>query len=286
MKKLIIFLAAIAMVGASVATASAAADLYGSVRFRTYFNHYDSDYFRGGNSYGTTEWKIDGLTRLGMNFKSGDITGKWEIDAASDVAGFDQVGSGGSNRTGMRLRLAYGVWNFGAGTLLIGQDFPLTDYYVTSIYHTDNGMQGWGGLGINEARISQIKVQFGGLRFALVTPYTKIQLTRSVANGYKPGSVATTLWGTANSTAYLPKFEARYDGKVGNSLSYMAVAGFQAYKAENAAPGGQGYLLFLTTKPNRRFRFYRTATQSRHKNQGRRRASPEALCLFPPFRPG
>ena len=225
MKRIIVLLAAFAMVGAAVATASAAVDLYGSVRFRTYYNNYNGD-ATGGTSYGTTEWKNDGLTRLGMNFKSGDITGKWEIDAATTAANYDQKGHGGADRGQMRLRLAYGVWNFGSGSLLIGQDFPLTDYYVTSIYHTDNGLQGWGGLGITQARVAQMKLQFGGLRFAAITPYTSID--------------PVTPSGVGSINAYLPKLEVRYDGKVGNGFNYMLVGGFQTYQANRYSVGGDG----------------------------------------------
>lgn len=249
MKKLIVFLAAIAMVGTAVATASAAVDLYGSVRFRTYYNSYDSDYFGGGtsDSYGTTEWKMDGLTRLGANFKFGDVTGKWEIDGAVDNAGLDQTGSGGSARGGLRTRLAYGVWNFGCGSILIGQDYPLTDYYVTSVYHTDNGFQGWGGLGITEARIGQIKLKFGGLQFAAVTPYTKVV----------PQSTTGAATYNSSENAYIPKLEARYDGKIGKGFSYMLVGGLQTYDANNYAEGKDGdsenilsYVLAVAAKYN------------------------------------
>ena len=231
MKKLLAFVAAIAMVGSIVATASADVSLYGSVRMRTYFNSYDSDYFGGGaaSSYQQTEWKMDGLTRLGFDFKFGDVTGKWEIDAATDNAGIDQKGSGAAGRGTMRLRLAYGVWNFGSGKLLIGQDYPLTDYYVTSIYQTDNGFQGWGGLGISEARISQIKLQFGGFRVAAITPYTKLD----------PLTAAGAAYG-ASVNSFVPKLEARYDGKIGKGFNWMAVAGFQTYDANAYGTGGDG----------------------------------------------
>jgi len=240
MKKWIILCVGLIWVGATVVTAGAAVDLYGSLRFRTYYNSYNSDAM--GSSWGTTEWKNDGLSRLGMNFKSGDITGKWEIDAATNAAGYDQKGHGGSERGAMRLRLAYGVWDFGSGSLLIGQDFPLTDHYVSSLYHSDNDMQGWGGLGFNEARVAQMKLKFGNLQFALITPYTAID-----PSGMTVGSV----------NAYLPKLEAKYNGKIGTNFNYALIGGLQTYKANDYAVGASGtsesitsYILAVTARYN------------------------------------
>ena len=60
MKKLIVLLAAIAMVGAFTATAIADVDLYGSARFRTYYVDNDKELSGGGESdHGDLEWRRD-----------------------------------------------------------------------------------------------------------------------------------------------------------------------------------------------------------------------------------
>ena len=80
MKKLIVLLAVIAMVGAFTATAIADVSLYGSARFRTYYADVDSG-VPGSSSDKDTEWRQGFLNRFGANFKADKITGKLEIDS-------------------------------------------------------------------------------------------------------------------------------------------------------------------------------------------------------------
>ena len=81
MKKLIVMLAVIVMVGAFTANAMADVSLYGSARFRTYFASVDTG-VPGVDSDDDLEWRMGLLSRFGANFKSDRTTGKLEIDAS------------------------------------------------------------------------------------------------------------------------------------------------------------------------------------------------------------
>ena len=106
MKKLIVILAVIAMVGAFTASAMADVELYGSARFRTYYADVDSG-VAGADSDKDLEWRMGILSRFGANFKSDKITGKFELDARAGSQGTTAniESSGGASGLGnMRLR--------------------------------------------------------------------------------------------------------------------------------------------------------------------------------------
>ena len=86
MKKLIVILAVIAMVGAFTATAMADVSLYGSARFRSYYATVDNG-VAGAESDSDLEWRMGHLTRFGANFKADKITGKFEMDARAGQGG-------------------------------------------------------------------------------------------------------------------------------------------------------------------------------------------------------
>jgi hypothetical protein len=124
MKKLIVILAVIAMVGAFTASAMADVELYGSARFRTYYTDFDSG-GAGADSDKDLEWRMGFLSRFGANFKSDKITGRFELDArpgSGASTGFIESDSGSSQLGNMRLRHLWGQYDFGAGKLMVGQN--------------------------------------------------------------------------------------------------------------------------------------------------------------------
>ena len=174
MKKLIVILAAIAMVGVFTATAMADVDLYGSARFRTYYADVDNG-VAGAESDSDLEWRMGHLTRFGANFKSDKITGKFEMDARAGSAGATgniESNSGASGLGNMRLRLLWGQYDFGAGKLLIGQDYPLYELPVSGINYYSGGLQQFGGIGYAVNRTSQIRLTFGDFKLAFLSPDT------------------------------------------------------------------------------------------------------------------
>jgi hypothetical protein len=231
MKKLIVILAVIAMVGAFTATAMADVELYGSARFRTYYADVDSG-IPGFDSDTDLEWRMGTLTRFGANFKSDKMTGKFELDARSGGAGATANIESGSQASGlgnMRLRHLWGEYDFGSMKLMIGQNFPLTDAPVSNIAYYAGGLQKFGGMGILQARTSQIRLTFGNLRLAFLPPDTA-QTTPSAT--------------LEEVNTMFPKVELRYDMKLDN-FALNFIGGWQTYEVEdrlNAAGTGPGSL--------------------------------------------
>ena len=225
MKKLIVILAAIAMVGAFTATAMADVDLYGSARFRSYYADVDNG-VAGAESDTDLEWRIGHLTRFGANFKSDKITGKFEMDARAGGAGATgniESDSGASRLGNMRLRQLWGQYDFGAGKLMIGQNYPLYDAPVSGINYYSGGFQKFGGIGYDVARTSQIRLTFGDFRLAFLPPDTSKTIP-GIASG------TTTSYNEVNTT--FPKVEVRYDMKM-DAFALNFIGGWQTYEIED-----------------------------------------------------
>ncbi len=77
----------------------------------------------------------------------------------------------GANNGNANVRHLYGVWNFGPGSLLVGQtNTPVWLGVSNQVYAADNGLGGWGEN--YTPRVAQLRLQFGGLQIALVKPDT------------------------------------------------------------------------------------------------------------------
>jgi hypothetical protein len=177
MKKLMIMLAALSLVVSFAITASAAEwSFYGNARVDMFVTDVDNP--------GTTEDDTDfaeslmGTSRIGANVKvSDELTGRFEV--------------GGSNNR----RLLYGTWNFGSGTLAVGQMWtPLNWYMSNQVYGGDNGLAGWGGM--NSVRNPAVQLGFGGFKIAFLSQYT---------DAYQDGVTAATSWDNS-----MPRIEADY----------------------------------------------------------------------------
>jgi len=211
MKKLIIVFAAFAMVAAFTASAMAEATLYGSARFNTYSIHKDKEWTGTGYSDQDTQWRMGNLSRFGAIFKGDTVSGRFEMDARTNQA--DSKTNGGSGVGGMRLRLLYGTWDFGSGQLLIGQNYPLYNFAISSIAFTTGGLQNWGGCAYAQPRVSQIRFTFGDFKVAFITPNTAV-------------------WpaGAVDADTTMPKIEAEYDLKL-DPMAFQLVGGWQSYDA-------------------------------------------------------
>ena len=165
MKKLFVCALAIAMVFALTAPTMAADwAFYGSARFDTFSNDVDPQ-VAGTESDTDTQWAVAGNSRLGATVSAGDVGG-----------GFEYGTSGGVN-----LRKLYGTWNFGAGTLLVGQTYtPIANFYSNQVWGADEDLLS-NGMAYH-ARRGQIRLTFGGFDVAFVTPVTQATL-RTTALG-------------------------------------------------------------------------------------------------------
>ncbi|MFH1153897.1 MAG: porin [Pseudomonadota bacterium] len=153
MKKLIILIAAVAMVASSALVVSAAEwNFYGSARMMTFSDNVETP---GAKDDRDTTWDAQSNSRIGADVKVSDtLEGKFEYG------------------TGVNLRRLYAEWNFGAGKLLAGQEYtPISDIaYSNQVWYEDDNLN---STGIPYAgRVPMLQLTFGGLQVALVKPNT------------------------------------------------------------------------------------------------------------------
>ncbi|MBW2643219.1 MAG: hypothetical protein JRC89_07560 [Deltaproteobacteria bacterium] len=223
MKKFIgflVFLAAFAMVfGFTITAAMADVDLYGSVRFRTYWADKDKDFSGTGYDDEDLEWRLGHLSRWGVNYKSGDVRGKVELDARAT-----DTDTGSSMKGEIRVRHLYGEWDFGKGKLLIGQTFNPCTVYSSGIGYYSGGIQKFGGLGLRYFRTSQIRLTFDNLVLAFMTP------DHNEKSLMKPDGTSFT---ADDTDLTFPRLEARYSLKL-DPVTVDFMGGWQTYDVVDA----------------------------------------------------
>jgi len=192
MKKLLVLILVLGMAMPAIFVAPVAAaewSLYGSARMSigTYDRSKEwakaSDQFiasDGVNSDTDTLWFLQSNSRVGANVKASDaISGRFEYGASSGNA---------------NIRLLYGVWNFGMGKLVVGQDYTPIDTLLSNqigatVLDGDDDMLKAGMT--YEGRHPQIKFNIQGFELALIKPSTTIA-TSALSTGYLPGTTYTT----------------------------------------------------------------------------------------------
>jgi hypothetical protein len=195
MRKLLVLLSAVAFVVAFTVPAMAADwSFYGSSRLSTFWADVDPD-APGAQSDKDLTWDLQGNSRIGANVKAGDIGGRFEYG------------------TGINLRLLYGTWNFGGGTLLVGQTYgPVNMFYSNQVYGGDSDMLAYGG--VYGGRIPMVQLQFGGFKVAALRPAT------------------ASITGAGDIDTSMPKLEAAYSFSAGPAKLALQV-GYNSYDEEN-----------------------------------------------------
>ena len=151
MKKLIIVIAAFTMVAGFAMTAAAADwNFYGNARIETFYT--DTDTLGQAEDDQTYEQGLASNSRVGANVKvSDELTARFEYGS------------------GPNLRLLYGKWNFGAGSLLVGQDYtPVMMAFSNQVYAAGTGLIGFGAP--YGGRVPQLKLRFGDFEMAAIQP--------------------------------------------------------------------------------------------------------------------
>ncbi len=192
MKKLIVAIAALAMFASSAYAADW--NFYGSARMWTF----SSDVEVNNDSDRNTNWELSPYSRIGANVKvSDELIGRFEYGI---VSGSESV----------RLRLLYGEWNFGSGSLTVGQDYERIYLAYSNQVYDGLGLGGFGDA--YNGRSPQLKLKFGEFQIALIKPY-------STALGTNSTSTEVTI----------PKVQARYTFRFDNA-SVRIVGGYATYE--------------------------------------------------------
>ncbi len=201
MKKLIGIIAALAMITGSAYAADW--NFYGSARVSTFVVDLDST---DNTSF---EEALQGNARIGATVKVSDsLTGGFEYGASDGNA---------------NIRKLYGEWDFGAGSLLVGQTYtPMNLFYNNQVYGVDNNMLGQGS--IYSGRKAMLRLKFGGFQIAAVAP----QSTDFGNDGSWDADAAAQKdkWTTETN---LPGIEASYKAKF-NNISVAVLGGYNTFE--------------------------------------------------------
>lgn len=207
MKKCLMAAVLVAFVCAFALPAMAAEEVswkfYGSARMGTFYEK-DDALATPGLLFDDSDlaWGLQSNSRIGARVKAGDIGGRFEYGHTGTV----------------NLRLLYGTWNFGAGTILVGQDYtPLNIFYSNQVAQGDTDLLPFGG--IYRGRRPQLKLKIAGFDLALVEPTTSAI----------PGTPFAAEFDTT-----IPKIEASYGFNVG-VLNLKLLGGYASYDVVNSA---------------------------------------------------
>lgn len=215
MKKLLVIIAAVALLAAPAAAADW--NFYGSARMATFFTSDDfGDFDINGVQNGPDDdddsglqWSLQGNSRLGARVKGENVDGRIEIAIKGTDSGGGDVSS----------RLVYGVWDFGAGKLKVGKDYtPVSQFISTQTFAADLGLLGVGTF--YGFRQSQIALSFGNFTVALIDP---LDSDITTAGGVSTGN---------DVDSYIPKVEAGW-GMAFDAFNFNVMGGFQFYTLED-----------------------------------------------------
>lgn len=193
---------------------------YGSVRMATFSVDVDQN-VPGVDSDIDTQWALQPNSRIGANVTAGDVGGRFEYGSTPN------------------LRHLYGTWNFGAGTLLIGQtETPLNEFYSNQVVNTDNNLQLEGM--IFQGRRGQIRLTFGGFDVAFIEPNVHATASRgktvtsSTSTNSSSGATYVSGSTTYGETGYnLPQIVLAYRYS-SDLFSVKPFFGWQSYDAVTA----------------------------------------------------
>ena len=132
---------------------------YGSVRVGYWFDMQDEDYYKGTDKDGEpmsrtfSSLDLQNNSRIGFNYKKGDLTAKAEI------------GANGS------FRYLWGKHDFGGFSLLAGLNDDGFDKRANQVWGEDKMLQGYGA--VYSGRNTQVKFEMeNGFYAAILKPYT------------------------------------------------------------------------------------------------------------------
>ncbi len=190
-------------------------NFYGSLRFQTFYNdtsNIDANTRLKSDAVGDDKglrWDVAGNARFGTMVTKDKITGVYEIGLDDDASVY--------------TRLIYATYNFGSGTVLIGQDFtPLGRIaYSNQVFGDDLDLTGWGA--VYEGRTPQVRFMFKGLEIALIEDKGSSKLLKASDTG--------------DVDVLMPKIEVRYNFKQDNFFADV-FGGFFSFEVEDVVYDG------------------------------------------------
>jgi len=181
---------------------AAAADwsFYVSARVKTWSYSESEKASATGNDRTDTVLDLQGNSRVGATIDAGSFGGRFEYG------------------TGVNVRRLYCTWDFGAGTLLVGQEYTPLDFTISSqVVRNDLTLNGWG---TTFSRKPMLMLSMMDFNIALVRP-DKDDLEGQYAGD--PEGVASDAQGL------LPSIEGDYTFTT-DRLQVRGIAGFSTYQ--------------------------------------------------------
>lgn len=189
-------------------------------------------------------WELSDISRFGAKFKTGDLGGRVEFGLKGD----------GRSNNGVSTRLLYGTWDFGGGTLLVGQEwtpYTFTSAQIAPRYNIDgnhptinseNTFIGYGCLW--NSRQPQIELKLdNGFYVALIQPETKSSVKTGLP-GLAPGV-------DVDEDTTIPKICIGYEFKT-EGLMLSPGFGYNTYEADidalDCSEDIDSYLFYLNGK--------------------------------------
>jgi len=228
MKKFTIIALVVAITAVFAVTATANEwNLYGSARMATYYISDDlgKELQRVGpvsaisvdrrdvanqDTVKTTQWNLQGNSRIGATVKGDMLEARFEFAVSSD-------GGGGNVGT----RRLYGVWKFAEGWgLKVGKDYtPVTFFLSGQVFENDAGLLNVGNAyGSRRGQVAvEGKLGPGMLKLALIDQTTS-DLDQALST----------------TQVVIPKFETSYEFNITDAMSMHAFGGFQTYDIKTA----------------------------------------------------
>jgi|GEM_PF-475770 len=263
MKKLTVFYVALVMIFSALpAVAQDKADwaFYGSVRMWTAWESVDANTPPQLSSQGATGSFFQNATSKARAFSIGTTTYDdadlaWLLQSNSRIGArvkWGNVGGAFEYGSGPNLRLLFGTWNFGPGTLLVGQDYGSYDYRVSNVCGPGGAECNGIGLGsIYAGRTPQLALIMGGFRASLEMPAQNASFSPTTTRPILPTTLLLTNNQTTAGTGFIetditiPRLAAKYSFNAGPGqffvggqyYSYKEVYGVAGREVENTVDG-------------------------------------------------
>lgn len=222
------------------AYAAAEWNFYGSARISTFYSNIDDNPFQAPDGKGIQphtknyEQDLNGNARIGAKVKVSDaLTARFEY---------------GTKHGSANVRILWGEWNFGAGSLGVGRNYtPLLMPYSNQVYNIyaredgDTNMSLFGML--YGKRKNMIRLKFGTFQIAAVQPKTTVSNyattddTTGVVVGATPAGYIYLTDGQPDTEVKLPSIQAKY--KYDFDSGHLNFAG--GYQTFDVLDGGQSF---------------------------------------------